>query len=156
MLLRKLTLLAVALLFSLPTVATAGDIDVRAGSVRVNTSVDGDINVESGRARVNVGSEESRTAVYAQRNQRVRNSSTRTRSSRYYKQRNRATNRNLRNRNLSTTSINNPTTNQPTRRGSSQRVICSGNGSSSIEQNSQITGSGRTVVQRSNSTNTCR
>lgn len=54
--LRKLIFLLAISAFLLPTIAKANEIEVRAGSVRVNTSRDGGIYVNSGRTNIIVPS----------------------------------------------------------------------------------------------------
>ena len=56
---RKLIFLLATLPFFLPTVANAGDIDVQAGNVRINTSREGSLYLNSGQTRLFVPSTRS-------------------------------------------------------------------------------------------------
>jgi len=145
MLIRKLTLLVVALLFSLPAAAQTSDINLEVGNVRINTGGDGGTTVESGQARVNTGSEESTVRVNTRATRNVRNYSRR----RINRKQTPSERRTSLSRNTSRTSVKRPETNQ------SVEVRCNRDGRTVVQQNSQITTSGGRVVQNSTSTNTC-
>jgi hypothetical protein len=56
MVVKQLTLLVTALVVSLPSMVLAGDVEVRAGNVRINTSESGGVSVDTGRHGVKVNS----------------------------------------------------------------------------------------------------
>jgi hypothetical protein len=153
MLIRKLTLVVVAWLFSLPMTAQAGDINLEAGDV-INTSVDGAISIESGQVRVNVDSEKSQLRVNTRRNQELRICSRGTRSRRIHCRQTKTVRRTSPNTSTITIVVDKVPRNL--RVQSTQRLSCKGDSSHNSQQISQTNNSGEIVVQSSISTNGCR
>jgi hypothetical protein len=140
---RRLTLMAIALLFSLPTAAIANDINVRVGNVRVNTGSDGEVYVESGRTRVNLDS--SSSDRYRSRNRRYCYKY--KRHGRYrYKCYSRPRARNY---DLESGTIYYPADSR------TRRIYCDGNSTYSRQDVSQIGSAGVTVVESSVSSSGC-
>jgi hypothetical protein len=156
MLIRKLTLVAVALLFSLPTAAEASDINVEAGQVRVNTTVNGNINVQSGQNRVNVNSPKLPVRVNSHPNQKLSNCSTRTRTRRANCRQSTTVRRNPSNTSTTTIVVQPPLKKPSSRVETTQRSGCRGDGSRSSQRVSQTNNSSEVVVHSSVTTNGCR
>lgn len=157
MLISKLTLFTLALLFPFTAAAMASDIDVKAGNVRVNTSVAGDIYIQSGPARVNVESSSSEVLLNARRYETNRYCSQRSRY-RCHRLPTQVELPNVHSPKTQTTTIilEAPITNQSGKVRSTQRISCSGNGSYSRQQVHQRTSSSGTVIVESKvTTNTC-
>ncbi|AFZ14811.1 hypothetical protein Cri9333_4004 [Crinalium epipsammum PCC 9333] len=154
MLIGKFTLVTVALLFSLPMTAQAGDIYVEVGDV-INTSVDNVISVESGQVRVNIDSNKQ-FRVNTPQNQKLRNCSRRTRSRRANCRQTRTVIRTSPNTSTNTIVVDKVPKSSSSRVQSTQRLNCRGDGSHNSQQISQTNNSGEIVVQSSISTNGCR
>lgn len=152
---RKFTLVAVALLFSLPMTAQAGNINIEAGDV-INTSVDGAISIESGQGRVNIDSKKSQLLVNTPQNQKLRNCSRRTRSRRANCRQTTTVIRTSPNTSTTTIVVDGVPRSSSSRVQSTQRLNCRGDGSHNSQQISQTNNSGEIVVQSSISTNGCR
>ncbi|HEY9694688.1 MAG TPA: hypothetical protein V6D15_21005 [Oculatellaceae cyanobacterium] len=155
MLIRKFTLVTVALLFSLPITAQAGDINVEADDV-INTSVDGGISVESGQARVSIDSKKSQLRVNTPQNQKLRNCSRRIRYRRANCRQTTTVIRTSPNTSTTTIVVDGVPKSTSSRVQSTQRLSCRGDGSHNSQQISQTSNSGEIVVQSSISTNGCR
>lgn len=154
MLIGKFTLVTVALLFSLPMTAQAGDIYVETGDV-INTSVDNVISVESGQVRVNIDSNKQ-LRVNTSQNQKLRNCSRRTQSRRANCRQTTTVIRTSPNTSTNTIVVDGVPRSSSSRVQSTQRLNCRGDGSHNSQQISQTNNSGEIVVQSSISTNGCR
>ncbi len=171
MLLKKLTIMVVAFVLALPSLAQADDINIEAGNSKVNMSQDGSINVQAGKTNINVDSRESLAQVNVRRNPRVRNAPRRapaarknprtTPAARANSKPNPATRVNTVTRSPSINSINNSVIKPPVNPATPSQIRNTQTSScnddinySSNQQTTQITGSGRQVYQ-SNVSTTC-
>lgn len=148
--LKKIALILVTMALFVPVTAKAGDVNVQSGNVRVTTSRDGGIEVDSGTSRIRSNAryddydddDYSRSRVYTNQSSTVRvNNGNRRVYIRNVPQNN-VYYRNGRRyyRNSKVTNV--------------QRNYCGGR--TSIQQNTQVTGSRGRIVQRSVSSTTCR
>lgn len=147
MLLRKIVLTIVTLALFMPTIAQANDIEVEAGNVRVITREDGAIKVDSGGTSVRVPATGS-NSVYSRTNDVIIDSNrpvVRVDPSR---------NSNILRQNIYRNRRYKVIKTKPVQIQSNQRITCR-NGSTSNSQSTQVTSSGRRVIQ-SNVNVACR
>lgn len=146
---RQLTLLATMVLISLPQLALAGDVEIRAGNVRIKTSENGGVSIETGRDRINTDSLSTRRGDRLDKKRYcIKRRSGKNRC--YYKR--------------ATPNINRDTTglNSPIYEGSSRRVRtsssreCRGNGTYSNQEMTQTNNGGEVEIESSISTSGCK
>jgi hypothetical protein len=159
---KQLTALAAALLVSLPSMALAGEVEVQAGNVRINTTESGGVSVDTGLNGLNL---DSSSKIRADRFERKRYCNRRrsSRSSRYARRYRCYYSDTYKSSNSRRPRIYRDTTilEAPTHEGSSRRVrtiqrqSCSGNSTYSHQSITQSNGSGSVRTESSISTSGC-